>query len=841
MIRYFFLSLRAQFRQGRLLTALTVGGVALGVASVWSIQIINQNAIGAFKAGIESVSGDADLSVVGVLPTFDERLYPRVLQVKGVRAAWPLFRLPVVLSGRKDYFLDVLGVDLYSPVDLPKTGTAAEWLDPLKTPGWAAVSPQLAQAQGWVKGSRFDVGSGSRRVTLTVGGIVDFSRRSPQASRKILVMDIAQAQELFDGVGKLQQIDVAAQSGVPVSELAERLRRELGPGVSVLTPSQQENKAEGLLSAFRLNLTALSLISLFVGLFLVFASTQASLLRRRQEFGVLRSLGATGRQLSVLLVAQTAALGALGIAFGLPLGYLGARLNMGTVSATVSNLYLLSEIETLRLSPALYLSAVAIGSAGVLAGAALPLYEILSLQPLQLLSVTTLQERFADWARPLARAGAAALAAALVWFFAGGRSWAPSGFVLAVALLAFQVCLVPWIVRRVYGRLPLRAFDWLYSLRNLELRLQSSAPAVAALAVAVSMLVGITFMIQSFRKTIDIWARKSIQADIYVSTESWLQGRSQATLDAGLVAELERLPEARAVDEQRYLFVQYQDHRIGLSGVRTGLKGGEDRFPLVSSDRAAMRRFLTERRGLVIGEPFAHRSGLKPGDTLTLDGPRGPVSMTVAGIYRDYASDWGTAVMDIDAMAEAFGPGALNNLALYLKPGADPEATVDRLKARYAGKPLVLRSNTLLLAEIFRIFDQTFAVTYLLQVMTMLVAAFGVSLTLLIMARERAAETALYRSLGATRRQIFLFFLGKGFGLVLMGVVLGFLGGVLLACDLIFAINRSFFGWTIPMTWPWAALARQALALVAVAFAASVYPAALASDTPAVELSRDEL
>jgi len=841
MLRYFLLSLGAQFRRERALTALTVLGVALGVASVSSIQIINLNAIGAFKAGLDAISGDADLSVVGVGPAFDERLYPRVLQTAGVHAAWPLFRLPVTMAGRADYFMEVLGVDLFSPQDLPWKGARAESVAPLSTPGWTAVSPQLAQAWGWSRGSKFDVTSGSRRATLTVGGIVDFSRRSPQASRKILVMDIAQAQELFDGAGRLHEIDVQVAKGADVPQVAAALRRALGPGVSVLTPGQRQEAAEGLLSAFQLNLTALSMISLFVGLFLVFASAQASLLRRRGEFGVLRSLGATGSQLLALLLAQTAALGGLGIAIGLPLGYLGARLNMDTVSATVSNLYLLNEIETLRLTPGLFLSAVGIGLAGVLLGAALPLWEILRLQPLELLSITTLHEKLAAWARPFARAGIAVLTLTLAWYFAAGRAWAPSGFVLAVALILFLISAVPWLVRAVYGRLPLRAFDWRYSFKNLELRLQTSAPAIAAMVVAVCMLTGITFMIQSFRKTIEVWARKSIQADVYISTESWLQGRAQAGLDDALVRDLETRPEARAVDEQRYLFAQYQGHRVAVSGVRIGLPGAEARFPLVASDAKALDVFARERRGVMIGEPFARRSGVKPGGTLTLDGPEGPVALTVAGVYRDYATDWGTGVMDIDAMARAFGPGPLNNLALYLKPGVDAEAEVDRLKERYAGKPLVIRSNALLLQEVFRIFDQTFAVTRLLQAMSLTVAAFGISLTLLILARERAAETALYRSLGATRRQIFFFFLGKGFGMLLMGLALGVGGGVALALILIDAINPAYFGWTIPMSWPWRELAGQALTLTLAALAGGAYPALVASRTPAQELSRDEL
>jgi putative ABC transport system permease protein len=210
------------------------------------------------------------------------------------------------------------------------------------------------------------------------------------------------------------------------------------------------------------------------------------------------------------------------------------------------------------------------------------------------------------------------------------------------------------------------------------------------------------------------------------------------------------------------------------------------------------------------------------------------------GVSYDY-SEAGSALIDLAVMEQVFGPAPINNVALYLEPGADVEATVGELQAATAELPLLIRSNRRLRAEVMTLFDQTFAVTRLLRVMALLVAVSGVSLTLLILARERVAELALYRALGALRRQIFRIFVGEGMAIGVLGLVLGAAGGVGLAAVLIHVINPAYFGWTIQPSWPLGAVARDAAVILLVSAAAAIYPALRASRIPVRELSRDDL
>jgi putative ABC transport system permease protein len=834
-----------------MLLLLGVLGVALGVASVVTIQVINANALAAFSGGLQAVSGDADLSVLGRLPSVPESLFVRVLGTPGVAAAWPLVRVDTALEGRRDFFLEVIGVDFFAPMRFPvrvregpETAVSLrpdEALAPvLGESGWAAVTPQLAAERGWAVGDTFAVTSGMRRVPLRVGALVDFRALTPLASPKMIVMDIAQAQSLLGTRGTVTQVDLRIVPGASLAEVAARLRSRLGPAVQVLTPEQREKQATGLLAAFRLNLSALSLVSLFVGLFLVYTTTQASLQRRRFEFGLLRTLGATRGQVLGLILAETLLLGLAGTAIGLPLGYHVARAHVAMVSATLTNLYLLQEISRLELPGRLYLLAVAIGVGGALLGAGFPAIETARRDTRTLFLPFTLHERVRALAGRLAALGGAIMAAAGAWFLLGGRDGKAGGFVLAAALMLGLPLLTPRLVRLLCGWVPARGFGLAYSVKGLSARLHATAFAVAALGVAVSMLFGVTLLVAGFRRTVATWIGATVKADVYVTTESWARGRPEAAVGDSVAAELAALSGVLGVDRLRQFLAYAGERRITLNGIDTSLPGGESRLLLLHGDAREAWRRIREEGAVVIGEPLARKAGLGEGDTLCVAGPSGPVSFPVVGVAYDYTTEAGSAALDLAVMARAFGPGPVNNVALYLEPGVDPEAFSDGLRARYHDRPLVFRSNRRLREEVLAVFDQTFAVTRILQGMALLIAVCGIALTLLVQARERVAELALYRSLGATRGQIFGTFLGEGLGIGVLGLVTGLGGGIGLALILVLVINRAWFGWTIRMHWPAETMVWQGITILAAAALAGIYPALRASRVPATELSRDD-
>ncbi|MGH9463790.1 MAG: ABC transporter permease, partial [Vicinamibacteria bacterium] len=464
-----------------------------------------------------------------------------------------------------------------------------------------------------------------------------------------------------------------------------------------------------------------------------------------------------------------------------------------------------------------------------------------------LLAAFTLHERIGAAAVPLFLSGLAVLAVAGIVYWVQGEGWRPGGFVLALGLIFSIPLIAPLLVQQGARWVRGGGFGFVFGFRGLGQQLQTTPFAIAAVAVAVCMMVGVTVMVGSFRRTLEVMVDATVRADVYVTSSSGGPGRGGGTLAPELVAAIAGQPGVRAVDRLRRFFVYPvsgpdDDRRISLAGVDVGLDVGEARFAFLEGEREEALRRVREEGAVVVSEPLSRKFDLGVGDHLSLYGKNGrPVDLSIAGVYYDFSSEGGAAFIDLATMERHFGPGEISNLAFYLEPSRDAETMVDVLRSRFRGELLQFRSNRDLRTRIFRIFDQTFAVTELLRMMSLLIAVCGITLTLLVMARERVSELALYRALGAERIQIFRTYLGKGVGMALYGLALGGVGGVLLAFVLIFVINRTYFGWTIALHWPWMGLAGEAGAMLIAAAAASIYPAWRAARTPATELRREDV
>ncbi|MFG0318032.1 MAG: FtsX-like permease family protein, partial [Planctomycetota bacterium JB042] len=801
----------------------------------------NASAVRTFAAGVTAVTGEVDLIVRANRPSFREDVFPTVLGTEGVAAAKPRVGVEARLVGGGDPWVDVVGVDLLGPAELPLEGEPPSPADLLAGGGWSAVSGALLDAADLAVGDRFRVTSGTRTIDLVVGARLDPERRGNLGADRLVVLDVAEAQRRLGRRGELDRIDVEVRGGADVERVRERLQARLPPGLEARTPGEEGARAGALLEAFRMNLTALSLVSVFVGVFLVYASLRASLVRRRRELGVLRALGAGRGQVLGVILAEVALVGALGTALGVVLGWQAAASQLGAVSRTMTSLYLLDEVRELVFPPSTIALGALVGIGGSILGALGPALELVRRDPMQLLHVGGGDGRPA---RAIGRTAIGLLlpAVGFGWAFAVGLEDRRAGFVIGLAVLLALPLLAPALLALASRSVRRPGFGVGYALRALDGRSGSAATAIAGLAAAAAMLFGVTAMVESFRDTVRDWVARSIRADVYVATKSWARGVQDAELDDDVVARLAAFEGVAAIDRLRKLHVWVGDHRLSVVGVDwDGVPAAAARFPLLSGDEDDALAAVRAGRACLLGEPSAAKLGVAVGDVLRLPGGDGAVvEWPVAGIHEDYTSEFGTAVVSLPAMERAYGPATVNSMSLYLEDGVDPDRTIDALRGAFDGVPLTFTSNARLRREVDRIFDETFVVTRLLQAMSLTVAACAVALTLLVMARERRLEIALYRSIGATRGQVFRLFLAKGAGIALLGVLLGGLGGAGLFFVLTQSINRAWFGWTIRGTFPAGTLALQVATIAAVVLVASLRPAWKAGETPATELCRED-
>jgi putative ABC transport system permease protein len=202
----------------------------------------------------------------------------------------------------------------------------------------------------------------------------------------------------------------------------------------------------------------------------------------------------------------------------------------------------------------------------------------------------------------------------------------------------------------------------------------------------------------------------------------------------------------------------------------------------------------------------------------------------VTGIFYDYSSDRGVIMMDRRTFAARFGDLPPSGVSAYLRPGSDAERVRAEIAAALpADRRVHIYTNTGLRAEVLRIFDATFAITYALELIAIFVAIMGVAGTLLTLVLERRRELAMLRLVGAERAQVRRMVVLEALMLGAVSQAIGVVVGLLLSLLLIYVINVQSFGWTIQFHVPTAFLVQMsALVLVATALS-GLYPAHLAS------------
>jgi len=405
-----------------------------------------------------------------------------------------------------------------------------------------------------------------------------------------------------------------------------------------------------------------------------------------------------------------------------------------------------------------------------------------------------------------------------------GPAWLTFGAALG-ALLGFAF-LVPPATRCV-------SFLWRPRLPVLRLAadhfaasLHRNGVTIAALVTALAMLVGISVMVFSFRRTVHTWLDQSVRADLFITPASNLRTSLRETLIPEVMTEVAADPGVAACDTYREIKVTLGDRLVKLSSTRFEISGDRTNVPFRHGDSRALFQAAQGVDQAFITEPLARKFHLREGDTLHLAAPAGPTTLLITGIFSDYTSDGGVILIDRETYRRHWKDDALNSLALYVRAGVSVDEVQARLRIRLATDgDLIVYSNRQLRDQVFAIFDQTFAVTNLLEVVGLIVSGIGIFLNLLILVAERRREIGILRAIGAGQGQVFAILLNEAALLGAVGAVIGLAAGLALAVVLTYVINVAFFGWTIGWATPWVFLLTLPLAVIATAVAAGWGPA----------------
>jgi putative ABC transport system permease protein len=341
------------------------------------------------------------------------------------------------------------------------------------------------------------------------------------------------------------------------------------------------------------------------------------------------------------------------------------------------------------------------------------------------------------------------------------------------------------------------------------------------------MVVGISTMIFSFRTTVEGWLSRSIQADVVIApAENLLIGNREV-----IRPEIERIVAAlphTTYDAFRELRVQFRGQFVKLGTAHLAVTRDIERVDFAQGDSHAAFDAAIYGGQVLVSQPFAHRFHVGLGDTIPLSTPSGPHDFKIAGVYLDYTTESGVILIDWGTFQKYWHDTAVNGLGIYIdKKSGVTGAQIQRdLRPKLAPYgDYLIKSNQDLRDQVFRIFDQTFSVTYVLQTIGIIVSALGIFLSLTILVAERRREISILRAVGASRRQIEALVLWEAAIIGLLGCALGTVAGLALAAILSYVINVSFFGWTISWATPWTFLASLPFMVVGAALVAGYGPA----------------
>jgi putative ABC transport system permease protein len=799
---------------------LAIAAITVGVAMGFAIHLINAAAFNEFSAAIKSLSGQADIQVAGREALFDEAIYPRLARHQGVALASPVLELDAGVPGVRGA-LKIIGIDAFragavSP-DLLGVPAADQPLDMLADDA-VFLSPAAMAWLNAATGKTVALRSGTSDFTLRVAGGLLRAR----AGQRIGVMDIGAAQWRFKQSGKLSRVDLKLREGVDRNrferDLARELERDFPGRFEVAQPNDEDQHSRNntLSRAYRVNLTVLALVALFTGAFLVFSTQALSVIRRRSQFALLRVLGVERRQLLGQVLLEGASLGLIGALLGIGAGYALAAAALHFFGADLGAGLFSGVRPELQFTPVAACVFFALGLGVALLGCLAPAFEAARAAPAVALKSGSDEAALARLAR-IWPSLACLVAAGLL-------TRAPPLFELplfgygAIALLLIGgIGMMPRVASSVFSAVNRAAMARARQRPVPALTLARLANASGQAAIALggvlssfSLMVAMAIMVSSFRTSVDDWLVQILPADLYVRNAA--SGNTTA-FGPPQQAALAALPGVARAQFLRSRQVSLDPARPAITLIARDIDAADPGKAMVMVGASA--RVPPGAMPAWVSEAMLDLYRVKVGARLALPLNGQLREFFIAGAWRDYANQAGSVQLRLADYRALTGDPDVSDAALWLQPGVTADQLEARLRALPFGAALMFARPGQIRALSLKVFDRSFAVTYLLEAIAIAIGLSGVAATFSAQTLARAREFGMLRHVGATKGQILGILAFEGGALTALGVACGFGLGLLISLILVFVVNPQSFHWTMQLHLPWGLLASVAAALLA--------------------------
>ncbi|MBD3225234.1 MAG: FtsX-like permease family protein [Caldithrix sp.] len=830
---------------------LSILGIAIGVGVVISIDIANESARKAFRQSMQTVAGASTHHIVGSAKGVPDSVYFQLRKKNPLRKSAPVIEGTVRLNNDRSSTFTVLGIDPFaerpfrSYFDAVRFTADSDLGTFISHPLSIVISEYSASRMGFTQGDTLLLQTGSKTLNAKlIGLMMPSGTHQLYTGQNMILTDIGSAQMLFDMQGYVSRIDLILnenKSGLPTPDV---LQARLPQNVRVIRSESRTQTAEQMVQAFQINLTALSLLALIVGMFLIYNTMTFSVVQRKIYLGLLRATGVTRLEIFRLIIQEAFLLGLIGTTLGIGLGILLGRGMVQLISQTINDLYFVLQVRSVDISWFTLLKGLLLGTAATVISTLKPAREATTEAISVTLKRSAQESKLKNKIPMLTTAGLILLVGGVILLAFSQKTIAVSyGGILAL-ILGFSLLtpLTIIVFVRILNPLSKRLIGLLGRMasQSIELQMSRTAVAIAALSLAVSATIGVSTMIGSFRNTVVQWLEDRIKADVYISAPSQVARRNDATIPAALLDTLKQLPQVNRLNFYRETQIIFKNTIINVVGVGLNRRDFQT-FTFKSGQPENIWPDFRRGQGVIVTEPYAYKHNIRVNDRIELPTKSGIKTFEVLGIYYDYGTDLGLVSMAHKSFVHHFGATRLSGISVFVNTDTDARAFANMLpNILPGGNELMIRTNRYLREMSIDIFDRTFIIANVLQILAMIVAFIGIFSALMALQMERNRELGVLRANGLTPGQLWgLTNMQTG----LMGLVAGILAmplGFILAWVLIYVINKRSFGWTLQMDVNMLIFIQAAVLAVVAALLAGIYPAyKMARTSPALALREE--
>ncbi len=852
-----------------------ITGIVLSVAIITATDLAIESAKKSFELSTEIINGKATHHIINNAGKIDEELVVN-LENKYKLTVTPLIEGFVTKNNR---LLKVIGIDPFSDIafrNIFKEFNSRKQYNPSafinKLEGFFTTK-HTAEKFRILPGDPLLIDQNDETYHLKLYGIID-SDDDPASSSldNLLFMDISTAQELLKLQNYISRIDLILKPEEE-NEL-KNILFTIDPSLVLIKSSERNQAQESMTKSFNANLSALSLLAMLVGIFLIYNTMTFAVLQRRKIFGFLRTLGVNQKEIFSLIIFESLLFAIIGSLIGIGLGYLLANVLLSFIVRTINDLYFVLQVSQIHISNITFLKAGLIGVFAALLSALIPAYEASNSPVTKVIKNIDIEEKVKKYLPKLNIAGLVLISLSLLLFLIFEKNISACFFGLFIMVIGFS-CFIPFLTYHSdYILEPLYRNTFglasLISLRSLKKNLSRNAIAIAALTVAVSLYLSLDIAINSFRNTVEDWLSASLFADIYISTPKQVSHRNHLTLNNKVIEFTKTFQTEDIIGISEYhlrdVIGEYGSTRVASINSLPIVKNS---FTFKESTKDIWSKF-DKGEGLIASAPYAYKHKIKCNAKVKLQTDKGLQTFTILGIFSDYSSDQGLLMMHQDLYRSLWEDPNLSSLGIFLKESTETELEkpkenkihlltnkknnpkldkiktyIEAYKTEAAEESLSptffdIRSNKELLKESLEIFDRTFRVTSALKIIAVIVAAFGIFSALLSLIIEREKEFALLKALGMSKQDIQRSISLQAFTMGLLSSIFAIPLGIASAWVMIFVINHRSFGWDINFSLDFKSILFATLISVTAALIAAIFPSQTQSKVSPRELEKDE-